>query len=445
MATNQDPSATDGSPQAPVPMSAPLPLRPVRLGVMQRPWSLVDNTSTRPGYNLTPAKLFSAYRQAEQGAPMMQCDVFEDVLENDGHLRGGYESRLSAVAFRPWKIRAGAKDAKSIAAAAALQLALRRTNMLPLLWHMMQALGFGYSGANIVWGVVENPGAGLPVVAPTWFLLAPHRRFLMSLAGALTFRTPTDEWPGEQLFYGEWIMCQRPHRQVVRAGAFRTTTWWALFKRMSVTDWIVFAEKFGIPFVIGQYEERASDASRAALSLAVQDIGTDGQAVLADSTKIMVESGMMRSGDVEQLHPAVIARCDAEISKVITGATLNVESGGPGSFALGKVHQSRAEDLTKADALWIQDTFQRHVIAPFVDYNPQFAGCELPAIEIDVNPEMGPSESVGVFGKLQVMGVALSSEEMYARYGLQRPAAGDELKPTYAAPTDQAPNPTAKG
>lgn len=425
---------------APTPMSQPTPLVPVRLGPTQRVRSLIDNVSMRPGYGLTPDKLWSAYRQAELGAPLMQCDVFEDILENDGHLRGQYESRLASVAFRPWILQPGNKDGKSIAAAAALSNALSRVNMLSLLWHLMQALGFGYSGANTVWGVDTTEAT--PVIAPIWFLLAPHRRFLVSIPGALTFRVDGNDWPGEPLNYGEWIVAQRPHRQVVRAGAFRTTSWWALFKRMSVTDWIIVAEKFGIPYVVGEYEERASDVSRAALQQAITDIGTDGQAMLAESTKIIVSSEAMRSGDFTQLHPAIVARCDAEISKVITGATLNVETGGPGSFALGKVHQTRADDLTRADALWIQDVFQRHVIAPFIDYNPQFRGAALPRLVIRVSPEMTPDAAVVVYGKLQTMGLKIDEEQMYEEFGLRRPDNGGELKPNYAAPTAIAPNPS---
>jgi phage gp29-like protein len=206
----------------------------------------------------------------------------------------------------------------------------------------------------------------------------------------------------------------------------------------------VFAEKFGIPIVLGTYSERASPETRAALEQAVVDIGTDGQAVLSELTKILIGTpGLARSGDVSSLHPAVAARCDAEMSKVITGATLNVETGGPGSFALGKVHQGRAQDLVFADALWLQESFQRHVIVPFIDYNPQFAGAELPRLVIRVRPEMAPEIAVKVYGKLQAMGLEIEDEQMYEDFGLRRPEVGDALKPLYEASPPTPPNPTA--
>lgn len=429
-------------------MQMPHALAPLRPGMYQRPWWALDGTSTRPGINLTPQRILAALRQAEIGSPLMQCDMFEDVLENDGHMRGQYESRLESVAFRPWVIRPGGKETASIEAANALTRALKRTNMLLLLWHMMDALGFGYSAANTVWGF----DVGARLVVPRWFLLAAHRRFLIDTdiaalgslgAGQLRFRTPTNQFPGEELLRGEWIVAQRMHRLVARAGLFRTCVWWAYFKRMSVTDWIVFAEKFGIPFVLGYYNERSSPESRQALLEAVTNIGSDGQAVLADLTKIVVQGSDqgMRSGDVASLHPAIVAACDAEISKVITGATLNVESGGPGSFALGKVHEGRANAKIFADGLWLQSIFHECVVQPFLEYNPAFASAEPPQLVIRVRPEMSPDIAVRVYQKLQAMGLDIEDEQMYEEYGLRRPEVGSTLKPIYAVPPEKAPGP----
>lgn len=424
-------------------MAMPPGLAPLQLGARHKPWWMIDGGSHRPGIGLTPQRIVAAYRHAEIGNPILQCDIFEDVLENDGHMRGQYESRLESVAFRPWLIRAGGKDAASVAAAQSLYRALRRTNMPLLLWHLMDAIGFGYAGANIVW----NFDAKSSAVVPVWFLLAPHRRWLVDTdvespgAGQLRFRTEANQTKGEIPMHGEWIMATRPHRQVVRAGAFRTTTWWAYFKRMSITDWIVFAEKFGIPLVLGYYNERSSPESRAALLQAITDIGTDGQAILSELTKIVInEAFQARSGDVGALHPKIASVCDAEISKVITGATLNVETGGPGSFALGKVHEGRAHQKTMADAYWLQQIFHACVVQPFMDYNPAFANAEPPQLIVRVRPDMSPEVAVRVYHKLQAMGLDIEDEQMYEEFGLRRPEVGSTLKPLYAEAAPTAPS-----
>jgi phage gp29-like protein len=418
-------------------MTMPPALARARFGGTAQPWNVIDGSSYRPGYALTPGKLWAIYRAAELGNPALQCDTFEDLVENDGHMRGQYESRLSAVAFRPWIIQPGGTDEKSVAAAAALWLALRRCNMMAALWHMMDALGYGYSGINIAWRYnVEDA-----TIEPSRFLCAPHRRFIVNESGngELRFITEKDSAMGVELQRGEWLMSLRPHRKTVRAGLFRTCGWWSLFKRMSITDWIVFAEKFGIPLVLGQYSEKASPESRAALLQAVTDIGNDGAAVLADTTKIVINEGATRFGDVGNLHPAVAARCDAEISKVITGATLNVESGGPGSFALGRVHEARADALSFADAFWLQALFTEQVAQPFVEYNPKFKGAQPPLIYIRVQPEMPPDVRAKVYQVLQLMGAKLDEAQIQEEFGLREPSSGVGLKPIYAPP----PEPTA--
>jgi len=416
-------------------MMLPTSLAKLVTGRRAEPWPILDTSSYRPGFALRPERIWHVFRHAEQGQPLAQCDLFEDLLENDGHLRGQYWSRLMSIAFRPWIMQAGAKDPLSIEAAQALGRALKRTNMMALLWHLMDSLGYGYSCANIVWEMFED------LVAPRWFICAPHRRFMLPpLSDRLTFRTIDNPFPGEELAPGEWIVAARPHRKVVRGGAFRTTAWWTCFKRMSIADWIVFAEKFGIPAVLGYYQERASPESRRALEKAIEDIGTDGQAILSDLTKIVVENIAIRQGDVGALHPAIADRCDAEISKVITGATLNVEGGhGPGSFALGKVHEQRATSIVYGDAFWIQDVFHAGVVMPFLEYNPQFAKAEPPKLSIRVQPEMDPLTLSKVLVSLQQMGLQLDPDQLYALFGLQRPDDGDGLVP-YVAPASAGPS-----
>lgn len=420
-------------------MLMPPSLARARFGGTAKPWNVLDGSSTRPGYHLTPQRLWQIFRMAELGNPAMQSDAFEDLVENDGHTRGQYESRLSAVAFRPWIIQPGGTDTASIAAAAALWTALRRCNMMSALWHIMDALGQGWSGINIAWRFNVEDG----VIEPSRFLCAPHRRFIVNESGngELRFLTQKNPGLGEEIRGGEWLMAMRPHRKIVRAGLFRTVAWWVVFKRMSITDWIVFAEKFGIPLVIGSYEERASPESRAALLQAVTDLGTDGAAVLAQTTKIAIENGATRFGDVGNLHPAVAARCDAEISKVITGATLNVETGGPGSFALGRVHEGRAMSLSFADAYWLQGLFTEQVSQPFVEYNPKFRGAKPPLLYVRVQPEMPPEIRVRVYQVLQAMGVKLDNAQILEEFGLREPSGGVELKPLYALPTPAPPTP----
>lgn len=397
-----------------------------------KPWPQMDTGSTRPGYGLRPERVYSAFRAAEQGSPLQQCDIFEDVLENDGHARGQFLQRYSGVAFTPWAIRAGGKDAIDKAAAEALSTALSYANVLELFWHVMEAIGFGYSAVNTQWSFSPEG-----VVVPSWFLLPAHRRLRVSNENDALLWTDENTPEGVPLSPGEWMEARRPGRKVVRTGLMRTVTWWCLFKRLSITDWIVFAEKFGVPLVLGTYQRTASDADRAALLSALTEIGSDGQAVLADTTNIIFKDGAVRSGDVSALHPQIATRCDAEISKLVTGGTLNTENGGSGSYGLGQVHEKRAVQLSKGDAFWLATMFHRYIVIPFLAYNPQFARAKPPVLVSQVHVE-GKAEAE-TYSMLQKMGQPIGRQDMADRFGLRDADGSDALTPIPDAKPDASP------
>jgi phage gp29-like protein len=174
---------------------------------------------------------------------------------------------------------------------------------------------------------------------------------------------------GVPLDPGRWIYMSRPHRLVTMAGLMRTATWWALFKRIAVRDWVVFAEKFGLPYVTGMYSDGMNEDERAALRAAVAAIGTDGHAVIPKDAEIQIHE-TRRGGSEDSIHGALVSLCNSEISKLISGATLTSGEGtSTGSYALARVHQERAFDLIVGDAERVADTFTTQLAAPFLAYN----------------------------------------------------------------------------
>jgi phage gp29-like protein len=411
----------------------PFPRTPSKAGRLA--WPAVDAYSSRPGYGLTIDRVWRAWRQAEQGAPAQQCDVIEDVIENDGHLRGQYLSRVKSVAERPVLVQPGGDDSLSISVAALLQDALDESNFDQLLWHLMDAIFYSYTAARPSWEYVENRDAVLPV----WFWIMPSRRFRVDENDALRLVTDTNVYPGEALLPAEWITAfPHLHRKIVRAGLMRTAVWWAVFKRLSVRDWMVLAEKFGVPFVIGSYEDRhASDANRLALEKAVKEIGEDGCAVLSQATKIQIE--YMKSGDVSTLHPSVTALCNAEISKLFTGATLSTDGGGPGSFALGKVHENRSLSLTEGDALWVERIVKKQVVTPFMHFNGLVGRCKSPRVKVITQPDTDLLTWITATDKAQQMGLEVDSEQVYEKGGWRRPTPRTALKRPEPTPARAAP------
>ena len=57
----------------------------------------LDKWVDHPGYGLTPQRLVQIFALAEAGYPREQCDLFEDLVESDAHLRNLLEQRCQGT------------------------------------------------------------------------------------------------------------------------------------------------------------------------------------------------------------------------------------------------------------------------------------------------------------------------------------------------------------
>lgn len=399
----------------------PLPRLPPS-GRQAAPWPNVDRWSSHPGTGATPETVVSVFRGAEAGWLARQADLFDDLVESDGHLRSLIESRIAAVAGKDWVIQPGAQDDTSIKAAAELEKVLRDSlNFHEFLEHQLTAPYYGYAASEIDWQVRDIGPFGRRYALPVWFQNVPHARFVLDENDRLQLMTEAAGVDGEALVPGKWVITRMRHRNLARAGLMRTAAWWAVFKRMSVRDWIIFADKFGIPHVTGFYADNTPEEARKALEEAVRDIGEGGQAVLHEATRIEVADIAVRGGDVSALHPGVVALCEAQMSKLINGATQNIETGTAGSYAQAIVHQARAFSLELADAVRLSHVFRQHVGLPFLHYNG-LTGAAAPRLHIRVVQEMDPKTRIEVASILcNELGAEIDGAQVLDELGFRKP------------------------
>ncbi len=397
---------------------------------MVDPWPFFGEQD-HPGYGLTPERVNRIFRESEAGDLRELADLYDDLIESDGHLRAQFESRISAVSGKGITIQPGGTTDTDKAAAEILEQALLHSDLdfIVHLEHHLEAAFKGWSATEIVWGLRAHAGrlAWVPVELDD----IEHRRFLFRARGGserneLLLATRTIE-RGESLLPGQWVISKARHSNLARSGLFRTCAWWCLFKRLSVRDWIVFAEIFGIPLLVGYYEQGATPEAKEALEIGLRDIGEGGRAILSDLTKIAISDIPQRSGDGGGVHERIVARCDAEISKLISGATLNVESGGPGSFALGRVHQDRSFDLQVADAARLQRTWHRFIARPFMRFNGfEEMGAKTPKLNIQVAHTLDPKTRTDILDTLGENGIHVDGWHVAEQMGFRRPQSLDD-------------------
>jgi phage gp29-like protein len=408
---------------------------PVARREIARPIRGLDTYNSHPGRGIEPQMIVSIFRQAERGDPVKQFDLFDDMIENDGHLRGLIDTRKQSVSSKPWVLRSGKPGhAPSDRAAVDLEERLRlHLGFRDFLEHQSSAPFYGFAATNIVWDVVGG------LVTPAEFINVAHRRFaapseeraheIMLITGEVGRMSLTPLQPGV------WALTRYQHRNPWAAGLMRTATWFAYFKRLAHRNWQVFADMFGLPLVIGYYDEGASATTRAALEEACRMIGEDGYAVLSKLGEIVVKENA-RSGDASSVYPAIADRCDAEQSKLIAGATLNTDVDGKGSYALASVHESRAFEMIGADAERIAEMFVRDVGLPFVRFNGYGDDAAPPRLKIQLSRDSLERAKV-----VQMIGQAIPIDEDQLReeFGLRAPSGAGVKFPSKTAGEGSAP------
>ncbi len=433
-----------------------MPMRPP-LGQQTRDLSGFDGGIQHPGYATTPAAILAAWREAEFGNPKRQCDLIDDLVEQDGHLRNLFDKRAQAVAGKPSTIQAAGPESNDELAANVLRIALGKLAMSALYEHLLTYNKYGWAGAEIDWGTVAI--GGRIWIVPTWFTAVKANRFRIVTPSSFVGRGAIDAganiddlrlyadlarpW-GDALIPGKWIVVRRDQSDIARAGLMRTAAWLSMGKRFSYRDWLIFSERYGIPFPFATYATKGEHADEGAIDVAtevVRNIGQDGGAVVPDTITLDLKEPI--SGD-NKTHPGLIAYCNNENSKLINGSTLANDSAGSGgaSYALGDIHDGVRWEAVQYDAERLQTAIAMQVFEPFMLFNG-LAGQNVaaPKLNIQIVRDLEPAARVLVADTLvNKLGVKVSISQLRSDTGFREPTSDADAAP--GAPMPVAPKPT---
>lgn len=414
----------------------PTPARPAsgsqarRVPIYDR-WHRVNH----PGHGINPRRIVEIFKQAELGFPIDQCDLFEDMIERDPHLRSQHEQRMDAVVGNEWALLPGGDSEADRYAAVALEERLREPtlNLHDTEEHQLKANGFGWSGSEIQWDMVRG------LLAPAWFSNLPPRRFRFDERDRPFVITDKNWIHGEPLEPGRWWMTCRSHSQIARSGYMRTATVPSYFKNLSLRDWIIFAERFGLPFVYGVYDEGVPDDDKDALLEMVKMLGKDGSAIFSRAQEIKIEHA--QGGNADGVHAAIIATMDTQITKLITGSVLMADGGDGGSYAQSKVQQGVRFQIALADAMRLSRSFETCIAAPFVRFNGLDA--RAPRLKIHLVRDVDPATRMDLYCRaVNELKLEIDSEQPYQDFQFKPAPAGRAIPGApvpAAAPSD--PNP----
>lgn len=398
-----------------------------------------DRYDSYPSQGLTPQRLATIFKEADQGHLERQAELFGEMEEKDLHLGGILQTRKLAVSGLNWDILPASESAedKKIAKAATEMIEYIE-NFEDALLDMLDAIGKGFSVQEIMWDISEGH---VWIKSIEWVL---QKKFTFGTQSGLLLKTPkllTDEQPiwGEDLLPNKFTLHKYRARSgaTPRAGILRPCGYMYLFKNFDIKDWVIFNELFAVPMRVGKYKPEAGNPEKEALKNAVFNLGVDAAAVIADNTLIEILETKSR-GDASTFT-ALAEFCDRAMSKCVLGHTGSAESTS-GKLGGEEASENVRQDLKEADAKAVMKTVKFQILAPWVlfNYGP---GKGVPVLKIHFETDEDLEKVAKVYGILvkDAGFEGIPESHIHDRFSIPVPEKGEKTLRTAQAAQPQAP------
>lgn len=332
--------------------------------------------------------------------------VYREIL-TDNHVGAVESIRKAGVESLEWEIDPG--EAQSRQAKFVSDL-FRDLDVSKMIGQALEAVDFGYQPMEVMWKRVGQFDVPFAVEAkpPEWF----H----FSADGHLLLRT-RDNWIGEEVPPYKFLLprhrptYQNPYGLPLCARAF----WWVAFKKSGVKFWLLFAEKYGMPWPIGKVPPGSDQEKIAHTREALVNMVQDACAVIDnDSSVEFLRDGSL--GSSSDLYRDLAAFCNEEISKAWLGQTLTTQIGETGGAkAAAETHYKVMGHLVRRDQKMVEQAMNQ-LIRWVVELNfgpntvmPKFCMYE----KEDVDKILAERD-----GKLYSLGVRFKPAYIAKTYGL---------------------------
>jgi phage gp29-like protein len=372
---------------------------------------------------LTPARLASLLQSAASGSANEYLTLAEEMEERDLHYRCEIGKRRLAVTSLPIVIESASDAAKDVQLADEIRALVQKAGFRGLLKDLLDALGKGYSVAEIMW---QRGSKWVPASYewrdPRFFTFDRESRRQIRLLD------PADTVNGIELAPYKF-MVHLPHLKTglpIRGGFARVAAWSYLCKNYAVKDWLAFAEVFGMPLRLGKYRAGTLKEDISILKMAVENLGTDAAAVIPETMQIeFVEAGKASSSGGDSLFVKLADWLDTQVSRGILGQSATTQ-GTPGKLGSEDAQAEVRTDIRDDDAVQLAETINRDLVRPFIDLNfgPQenYPQLQLKAVKKDDLIVLTTA-----LEKLVPLGLEVEQSVIRDKYGLPDPAKGARL------------------
>ena len=274
------------------------------------------------------------------------------LIESDGQVSTCITSRVSGVTSLKYRIKHDVEEQKEF-----YESILKNLSMDNVVRAILNAPKYGYQPIEIIWDLDDNKRIipkDMVAKPPEWFFYGGEDRLLRFRAkGNSDGLVISDDM--------KKFICPRnnaTYDNPYGEGYLSKCFWDTVFKKGSKEFWIKFAERYGLPWLIGKYERGASDKEIDDLLNALEAMIQDAVAAFPDNSMIEIKETSGKSASTE-VFKGLIEICDKDIAKNILGQTLTTDVGTSGSYSLGEVHMQVRSDIINSDKKLVEESINK--------------------------------------------------------------------------------------
>lgn len=375
---------------------------------------IVDRYSSSLRGELNPVEIRDIMERADNGSPADLCRLASELEEKNWDIRNSMSTRINALlgCDRDVIPPPGDTSPEGMKIARHFHETLCRAGELngfdtfeDLLEDLSHAVIAPFAVSEIIWDGAELLG----------FRNIPGHHF--TFYDSLEPKLITQDHPEGIALPPNKFLIHRHNRtggDICRGGLIRTLAWLHCFQSYPMKDWLAFAERFGMPFIVAKLDRTAYEKDRNAVQKAIRNFGPRGGGVFSKSMEIeLLQAGANNSSTV---YEAIISHISDAITKVILGqlASSGRSSGLSGGDAQSKVRQ----DLLEADAKKMEATIRSGLAAPWTAYH-YGPSAPVPVLRFRVEPPEDLQAFAQTLEALHQAGFCADPDEIGKRFGIQ--------------------------
>ncbi len=333
--------------------------------------------------------------------------VYKELL-TDSHVGGCITSRKAGVKSLEWSIDRGKAKSRQ---AKLIEDVFKSLDMDSIISEILNAALYGYQALEVIW---KNAGSS---ILPASVIGKPQKWFVFGEDNDLRLRTKGN-YNGEPVPERKFLLVQHEAEYENPYGfpSLSRCFWPVTFKKGGLKFWVMFTEKYGMPFLIGRQPRGTGQQETDKFADQLEAMVQDAIAVIPDDSSVdILKSDGKASADI---YNKLIEYCDTQISIAILGQNLTTQVQG-GSYAASQSHMQVRKDIIDSDKKLVEKALNE-LIKWIAELN--FGASELPVFsmweEEDVDKDLAERDDK-LTASMEKSGLRLSRKYYQKNYGLE--------------------------